>query len=52
MKDLDDEEIPVRAHGLFALRKLINERPQDPVVLENLDFIFNRFLKELSDEDR
>ncbi len=49
MRELSDPLLPVRAHGLVALRRLVLRR--DPVALRNLDKIVGIFQAQLHDTD-
>jgi hypothetical protein len=49
MKDLTDPMLPVRAHGLIVLRRLVLEK--DPAALSRLDVICNIFHSQLRDTD-
>ena len=49
LRDSCDPLIPVRAHGLVHLRKLIDQR--DIITMENKDKIFDVFLRNLKFED-
>jgi len=50
MKDMADELLPVRAHGMTELRHMILKR--DEVANENLDDIIKIFLNQIEDQDR
>jgi len=50
MKDMADELLPVRAHGMTQLRNMILKR--DEVANENLDDIIKIFLNQIEDQDR
>eukprot|EP00833_Pecoramyces_ruminatium_P006170 jgi/Orpsp1_1/1180202/evm.model.c7180000072496.3 len=49
MKDMADELLPVRAHGMTQLRNMILKR--DEVANENLDDIIKIFLNQIEDQD-
>ncbi|KAI8909686.1 hypothetical protein EDD86DRAFT_143613 [Gorgonomyces haynaldii] len=49
LNDLKDELLPVRAHGLTALKNMLLEK--DPVAEENVDGIISIFLELIGDED-
>jgi hypothetical protein len=49
MKDMADELLPVRAHGMTELRHMILKR--DEVANENLDDIIKIFLNQIEDQD-
>ncbi|ORX75161.1 hypothetical protein BCR32DRAFT_272078 [Anaeromyces robustus] len=49
MKDMADELLPVRAHGMTQLRHMILKR--DEVANENLDDIIKIFLNQIEDQD-
>jgi hypothetical protein len=50
LKELADELLPIRAHGLNEIKKLVLAR--NPVATKNLGAILCIFLDMLQDEDR
>lgn len=49
MEDLSDSLLPVRAHGLIALRKLLLAK--DPTTLKSYNQILSIFFEQIADED-
>lgn len=49
LRDLNDPLLPVRAHGLIELRKLVLSR--DPIAQNNLEKILNIFKTQIAEED-
>jgi hypothetical protein len=50
LKDINDPMLPVRAHGLIVLRRLVLAK--DPLTMKNLPKILSLFQNQLKDEDR
>ena len=49
LRDLADEQLPVRAHALIALRRLVEAK--DPVTTRNVPYILGLFESQLGDAD-
>ena len=49
LRDLEDEQLPVRAHALIALRRLVEAK--DPVTTRNVPYILGLFESQLGDTD-
>lgn len=50
LKELGDELLPIRAHGMSQLKSLVLEK--DPIAAENINSILIIFLDFVNDEDR
>ncbi|KAJ3270793.1 transmembrane and coiled-coil domains-containing protein 7 [Terramyces sp. JEL0728] len=49
LKELSDELLPIRAHGMNEIRKLVLQK--DPVSIQHLESIINMFIDFLQDTD-